>query len=524
MNRIRTALISLSDKRGLPDLARGLHALGVDLVSTGGTAAEIRRADVPVREVSELTGFPEILDGRVKTLHPNIHGGILARRDRPEDLWLLDRMGIAPIDLVAVNLYPFRETVEEGAGVEAVIEQVDIGGPCLLRASAKNFRHVTVVVDPADYPRVLAEIETGGGTTLQTRLELARKAFAHTSAYDAHIVEYYARLDCCDEKVAARAAEEGLPDCLHLVLQKYQDLRYGENPHQRGALYVDELEAWHRWSLPEQLHGKELSYNNLLDLDAAVGLVGDFTGCACTVVKHGNPCGAALGRDPGDAFLRALRTDPDSAFGSIVAFNRPVDEACAAEIARIFVEVAAAPAFTDGAREILCRRKNLRVLLCADAGSPRPAGLRVRTLAFGALVQEEDVVVPAPEDLRTVTRKTVPPELLDDLRFAWTCAKHVRSNAVVTARDGRLLGVGAGQMSRVDSARLSVSKSREPLAGAVMASDAFIPFRDTVDIAADAGVVAVIQTGGSIRDEEVIAAADERGIAMVFTGMRHFRH
>lgn len=524
MARIERALISVSDKNGLPKFAAALHGMGVQLLSTGGTSRILREAGLPVTDVSDVTGFPEIMDGRVKTLHPAIHGGLLARRDREEDMRTIRELGIQPIDLVVVNLYPFAERTAAGLDLPAALEEIDIGGPSMLRAAAKNFAHVAVVVDPADYPAVLDEMVREGGTlTTATRFDLARKVFRHTAAYDATVSQYLDNTSCEGITFRTPCSGEETPRILNLVLRQSQVLRYGENPHQRGALYVDASHSPTGWAAAEQLHGKELSYNNYLDMDGAWALVNDFPECACAIIKHSNPCGAALGADPAKAYRLALETDPESSYGSIIAFNRPVTEACAKEMSGLFVEVVVAPAFEEAALELFFRKKNLRVVRRGPI-DPVASRFTVRGIEGAFLVQEADRGHLDPEGMRVVSQRQPTPAEIRDLGFAWTCAKHVKSNAIVIVRDGRLLGVGAGQMSRVDSARIAVSKCRTSPEGAVVGSDAFLPFRDTLDVVAEAGIAALAEPGGSVRDQEVIEAADQRNVALLFTGVRHFRH
>jgi phosphoribosylaminoimidazolecarboxamide formyltransferase / IMP cyclohydrolase len=527
VRKIERALVSVSDKTGLESFVRTLVAHGVEILSTGGTARMLADLAIPVREVSDVTGFPEIMDGRVKTLHPAVHGGILAVRDNPDHRRALDEHRIGTIDLVVVNLYPFTRTVADpNVAVPHAIENIDIGGPSMLRSAAKNFNDVAVLCDPADYEGVAAEFEgNGGALSLATRLRLARRAFEHTSKYDTAIADFLANrvVSETDAGPLATAAPEALPSRLVLDLRRAAGLRYGENPHQRAALYAD---AGGQGGVAgaEQLQGKELSYNNLLDLDAAWALASEFVDePVCAIIKHTNPCGAAVGATPREAYERALATDPVSAFGSVIAFNRPVDDEAAAAVAELFVEAIAAPDFTAGALAAFSRKKNLRVMRVPGTKADGTV-FELRRISGGVLVQERDTGRVAPSDLRVVTKREPTPEELRGLMFAWTLVKHVKSNAIVYARDGQLVGVGAGQMSRVDSARIGAEKAQLPLEGSVLASDAFFPFRDGLDAAAARGVTAVIQPGGSVRDEEVIAAADEHGIAMVFTGMRHFKH
>jgi phosphoribosylaminoimidazolecarboxamide formyltransferase/IMP cyclohydrolase len=524
VSRIVRALLSVSNKAGLLDMGRALAKAGVELVASGGTAKALAQAGIAVREVSEFTGAPEILDGRVKTLHPRIHGGLLGRsstRHREE----MQRGGILPIDLVVVNLYPFRETVARGAPFEDIIENIDIGGPAMIRSAAKNHERVTVLVDPEDYGVVLTEIENHGEVPAQLRFELACKAFAHTAAYDGAIASYLTRLDSPADPPGA------FPESLHLSASLQRTLRYGENPHQKAAFYALE-DAGIGMSLPraEVLQGKELSYNNLLDLDAAMRLCAEFDAPAAAIIKHTNPCGCAISASgPLEAYRNARETDPLSAFGGIVALNRPVDAALAREIRETFLECVIAPAFDPEAVSLLSAKKNLRLLAYdfpAAAAEERAAGARneVRSVSGGFLVQARDLYTAAAADARVVTARAPSEIELANLDFAWRVAKHVKSNAIVICAEGRTLGVGAGQMSRVDSVRIAVSKARVPLAGSVLGSDAFFPFRDSVDEAAKAGVTAIIQPGGSVRDEEAIEAANAHEIAMVFTGQRHFRH
>jgi phosphoribosylaminoimidazolecarboxamide formyltransferase / IMP cyclohydrolase len=505
---VRRALVSCSDKRGIPELAAALDAHGVELLSTGSTAAAIRAADVPVTEVAEVTGFPECLDGRVKTLHPRIHAAILADRRDPAHVAELEELEIAAIDLVVVNLYPFRETVASGACDDDVIEMIDIGGPTLVRAAAKNHHSVGVVVDPADYPRVLDQLGEHGGLTLDLRRELAATAFRHTAAYDAELAAWFQR-------------DEEFPTQLGLALPRVAVLRYGENPHQGAALYA--RPGGGGVAAAEQLHGKELSYNNLLDTDAAWGMAVDLDEPCVAIIKHTNPAGYAVAADLETAYVRALEGDPVSAFGGIVAVNRPVDLATARRISEVFTEVVIAPGYDEDALELLRSRRNLRILRMAAAERPA-SGWQLRSVSGGLLVQDADLEEEEFESWRVVTSAQPDDAVLADLRFAWTVAKHTKSNAIVLVKDRQLVGAGAGQMSRVDSVRLAVERSGGRHAGAVLASDAFFPFRDGPDAAADAGVTALVQPGGSVRDDEVIAAADERGLVMVLTGRRHFRH
>ncbi len=514
------ALLSVSDKTGLADFARGLAALGFDLVSTGGTARALRDAGLTVADVSDVTRFPEMLDGRVKTLHPAVHGGLLARRDRPEHVATIAAHDIAPIDVVAVNLYPFRETVARaGVTAEEAVEQIDIGGPSMLRSAAKNFDAVTVVVDPGDYSAVLDAVRAGGDAELRRRL--AAKVYAHTAAYDAAIAAWF-----------AEQADERFPERLTLTGERAQTLRYGENPDQHAAFYVERPGAG--LGALRQLGGKELSFNNLLDLDGALLACEPFAGDAaaggaasacCAIVKHTTPCGLAVGATAREAYDKALAGDPTSAFGSVIAFTVPVDDEAAAALAQLFVECVVAPEFSDGAIELLGRKKNLRVL--AGRVAPDPRELDVKRVRGGFVAQERQPLPVVGDAWRVVTRRAPSPEEAADLGFAWRAVRSVKSNAIVLARGGMTLGIGAGQMSRVDAAFVAGHKAAQAghdARGAVLGSDAFFPFRDGVDQAAAAGVRAIVQPGGSVRDAEVIAAADEHGMAMVFTGQRLFRH
>ncbi len=511
------ALLSVSDKRGLVPFAQGLVQLGYTLLSTGGTLEALSKDGVKVRKVSEHTQSPEILGGRVKTLHPRIHGGILARLDVPSDRAELSREGIEPIALVVVNLYPFRETVARGVSEAEAIEQIDIGGPAMVRAAAKNFKHVAVVVDPADYDRVLAELREKQAVGEPTRRELMRKAFAHTAAYDASISAYL-----------SAAAQEPFPEELSLAYRKVQPLRYGENPHQRGAFYREHAAPKEPTvAFSRVLQGKELSYNNILDLDAALGLVLEFPERPCAVViKHNTPCGVAVDDRLEVAYRTARAVDEVSAFGGIVALNREVDEATARLLAETFLEAVIAPAFSAAALPLLQAKKNLRLLEAGPglaAGSPARAALQARSVSGGVLLQDADAVEPA-QDWKVVTSRAPTEAELAGLRFAWKVCKYVKSNAIVFSNGARLLAAGGGQTSRVDSVKIASLRGGEALKGSAVASDAFFPFRDGLDEVARAGATCVVQPGGSMRDAEVIAAANEHGLAMVFTGVRHFRH
>jgi len=518
---VRRALLSVSDKTGIVELARALAQRSIDILSTGGTAELLAANGVPVREVADYTGFPEIMDGRVKTLHPKIHGGLLGRRGRDETV--MAQHGIAPIDLLVVNLYPFAATIAQADVRYAdAIEQIDIGGPAMLRAAAKNHESVLVVVDPADYPRLLRELDSHrGASTLATRAALAAKAFAHTAQYDTLVAGFLAQQQ-------SSAPSPPFPQTLPLLFTKVQQLRYGENPHQRAAFYRDPTAAGASVASARLLQGKELSFNNIADADTAIECVRQFTDCACVIVKHANPCGVALAAIPLGSYEAAWRTDPTSAYGGIIAFNRELDEGTAAAItSRQFVEVLAAPSLQPGAARLLSAKPEVRVLLTGELTPAAGAQLELRSVSGGALVQSRDLEDLEPGALTVPTRREPTAAELADLRFAWRVAKFVKSNAIVFARDQATLGIGAGQMSRVYSTRIAAMKAADEklsLTGAAMASDAFLPFRDNLDLAAGFGIRAVIQPGGSKRDAEVVAAADEHGMAMVFTGMRHFRH
>jgi phosphoribosylaminoimidazolecarboxamide formyltransferase / IMP cyclohydrolase len=522
-----TALLSVSDKTGIVELARALHAGGVKLLSTGGTAKLLAQAGLAVTEVTEVTGFPEMLDGRVKTLHPRIHGGLLARRDQPAHMAALAAHGIATIDLLIVNLYPFAQaTARPDCTLDDAIENIDIGGPAMLRAAAKNWADVAVVIDPLDYPRVLAEL-AAGGVQRNTKFMLAQKVFAHTAAYDGMISNYLSALAPGAENTGDQVPARGeYPAVFNLQLTKTQDLRYGENPHQSAAFYREAQPAPGLLAGWTQLQGKALSYNNIADADAAWECVKTFTDApACVIVKHANPCGVAVGANAGEAYAKALQTDPTSAFGGIIAFNTPLDGGAAEQVAKQFVEVIIAPTITPAARAAFAGKTNVRLL---EVGlSTATNALDMKRVGGGLLLQSADAKNVQRDELRVVTRLAPTAAQLDDLLFAWKVAKFVKSNAIVFCAGGMTLGVGAGQMSRIDSARIASIKAQNAglrLQGSAVASDAFFPFRDGLDVVVDAGVACVIQPGGSMRDAEVIAAADERGIAMVLTGVRHFRH
>jgi phosphoribosylaminoimidazolecarboxamide formyltransferase/IMP cyclohydrolase len=524
---VRRALISLSDKSGLAELAAGLARHNVEIISTGGTAAKLREIGAAVRDISDLTGFPEMMDGRVKTLHPKVHGGLLGVRDNPEHAAAMEAHGIAPIDLVVVNLYPFLQTVMSGADRDTIIENIDIGGPSMVRSAAKNHAHVAIVTEPADYAELLVELDVNGGsTTLELRKRLAAKAFALTAEYDSIVSQWFA------------FADQGRrwPEKWVFASKLTQELRYGENPHQAAALYVPVGPAARGIAQASQVQGKELSYNNLNDANAALELAAEFREAkpAIVIVKHANPCGVATRDSLVDAWREALACDSVSAFGGIVAANRPLDAATAEAIAEIFTEVVVAPDADDEAKAIFARKKNLRLLLTGELPDPTRGSQRMAVITGGLLVQDGDNGRITRDDLKCVTRRQPTEQELADCLFAWTVAKHVKSNAIVYAKDGVTVGIGAGQMNRRDSARIAAAKAREAAEtngwpeprtiGSAVASDAFFPFADGLLAAAEAGATAVIQPGGSIRDEEVIAAADEAGLAMLFTGMRHFRH
>jgi phosphoribosylaminoimidazolecarboxamide formyltransferase/IMP cyclohydrolase len=527
MQKISRALLSVSDKSGWVELGHALAARNVELVSTGGTAKTLREAGLKVMDISELTGFPEMMDGRVKTLHPNVHGGLLAVRDNAEHAASMKAHDIAAIDLVVVNLYPFAATVAKGADRDEIIENIDIGGPSMVRSAAKNHQFVTILTDPADYDILVAEMEEQDGTTsLEFRRAMAAKAYAATAAYDSMIASWFAFSD----------QGEQFPATLTFGGNLAGTLRYGENPHQQAAFYVPSGPHVNGIGQAEQVQGKELSYNNYNDADAALELVSEFAGGPPTVVivKHANPCGVATGATLIDAYRAALECDSVSAFGGIVAVNRPLDGPTAEAMTEIFTEVVAAPGADDAARAVFAKKKNLRLLITGELPNPKRPGLMVKNIAGGYLLQSRDNGYVSDSELKVVTMRAPTPQELADCRFAWTIAKHVKSNAIVYAKDGATAGIGAGQMNRRDSARIAAIKAREAAetygwakartVGSAVASDAFFPFADGLLAAAEAGATAVIQPGGSMRDDEVIAAADEAGLAMVFTGMRHFRH
>ncbi|KMW60157.1 IMP cyclohydrolase [Candidatus Rhodobacter oscarellae] len=520
---VRRALLSVSDKTGLLDFAQGLAAAGVELLSTGGTARAIREAGLPVRDVAEVTGFPEMMDGRVKTLHPAVHGGLLALRDDAGHVAAMQEHGIGAIDLLVVNLYPFEETVAKGAGYDECVENIDIGGPAMIRAAAKNHAFVATVVDVEDYDDVLEAVQAGG-TDMQQRQRLAQIAYARTGAYDAAVSTWM-----------AGAIGQATPRRRAFAGTLAQGLRYGENPHQGAAFYTDGS-ARPGVATAVQHQGKELSYNNINDTDAAFELISEFAGQgpACAIIKHANPCGVATGASLGEAYARAFDCDRTSAFGGIIALNQPLDEETARAITGILTEVVIAPGASDAAKEIFAAKKNLRLLTTEALADPRAKGAAFKQVAGGFLLQDRDAGSVAAADLKVVTKRAPTEQEMTDLRFAWTVAKHVKSNAIVYAKGGATVGVGAGQMSRVDSSTIAALKAARmaqeiglaetPAKGSVVASDAFFPFPDGLLAAAEAGATAVIQPGGSMRDDQVIAAADEAGLAMVFTGMRHFRH
>jgi phosphoribosylaminoimidazolecarboxamide formyltransferase/IMP cyclohydrolase len=521
MSAVTRALVSVSDKTGIVDFSSRLSKLGVEILSTGGTARLLSENDVPVKEVSDHTGFPEIMDGRVKTLHPKIHGGLLGRRDK--DAEAMSAQGIEPIDLLVVNLYPFEQTVAKpDCDLATAIENIDIGGPAMLRAAAKNHAFVTVVVDAADYDRVIAELESSGEVSELTRYDLAVKVFEHTARYDGAIANYFGAVDSAD------GGRQVFPRSFSMQFLKSDQMRYGENPHQRAAFYIEPAPAEPSVSTAVKLQGKELSYNNIADTDAALECVKSFSKIACVIVKHANPCGVAVGESVLEAYDRAYRTDPTSAFGGIIAFNRPLDAVTAGAIVeRQFVEVIIAPTVEESAMAVLSQKQNVRVLSCERWGERRPAEWDFKRVAGGLLIQDRDIGEVASSKLKVVSKRAPSNQEMTDLRFAWKVVKFVKSNAIVYCKDGKTVGIGAGQMSRVYSAKIAGIKAADEgleVKGSVMASDAFFPFRDGIDAAAEAGITAVIEPGGSMRDDEVIAAADEHGMAMVFTGMRHFRH
>ena len=523
---IRRALISLSDKAGLHDLAASLTKAGVELVSTGGTGTKLRELGYEVRDISDLTGFPEMMDGRVKTLHPKVHGGLLAVRDNEQHVASMEEHGIGAIDLVVVNLYPFEQTVMRGAPRDEIIENIDIGGPSMVRSAAKNHEFVAIVTDPADYAELAGQIEASGGTTLAFRRKLAAKAYARTAAYDSMIANWFAFAD----------QQQAYPETRFIVGSKSMELRYGENPHQKAALYLPLGPSTPGVAQAQQVQGKELSYNNLNDANAALELVAEFRDGPPTVVivKHANPCGVASADSLHDAWKLALECDSVSAFGGIVAVNRKLDGPTAEAICNIFTEVVVAPDADEAAIAAFERKKNLRLLLTGSLPDPARGGQTVAIIAGGLLIQDRDNGMLTSDMLKVVTKREPTDQELKDCLFAWTVAKHVKSNAIVYAKDGSTAGIGAGQMNRRDSARIAAIKAKEAAetygwaqprtVGSAVASDAFFPFADGLLAAVEAGATAIIQPGGSIRDDEVIAAADEAGLAMLFTGMRHFRH
>ena len=516
-SRVHRALLSVTDKTGLIDFARSLSALGIELVSTGGTAKLLRDSGIAVKDISELTGFPEMLDGRVKTLHPKVHGGILHRRDDPKHTAAVAEHGIPAIDMVVVNLYAFEKTAAKpGVKLEELIENIDIGGPSMIRSAAKNFHDVAVVTSPDDYAAIADELnKSNGALSLDTKWHLARKAFAVTAAYDSAIASTLERIGLAE---MPKDQDETFPQTLRLSFRKTQDLRYGENPHQKAAMYSDGSATG--VANARQLQGKELSFNNIVDLQAAWDLAQEFDEPVCAIIKHTNPCGTGTGKTLVEAFQRALECDPVSAFGGVIGVNRPIDLAAAEEMHKLFVEVIAAPSFDEAAKAKFATKRNLRLVEV----SPANQKWVMKNISGGMLIQDADARQLADADLRVVTKRPPTPEEIRALLFAWKVCKHVKSNAIVYAREGQTVGVGAGQMSRVDAAKIGAMKAQLPLTGTVAASDAFFPFPDGVEEIARAGATAIIQPGGSQRDPEVIEAADRLGLAMVFTGVRHFRH
>ncbi|WP_314001446.1 bifunctional phosphoribosylaminoimidazolecarboxamide formyltransferase/IMP cyclohydrolase [uncultured Paenibacillus sp.] len=513
---IRRALISVSDKTGIVDFSRGLAALGVEIISTGGTAVLLEKEGIPVIGISDVTGFPECLDGRVKTLHPAVHAGLLAIRDNEEHRRTMEELDLDYIDLVVVNLYPFKQTIAKpDVSYEEAIENIDIGGPTMLRSAAKNHAFVTVAVDSADYEGILEEVKAGGDTTLETRKRLAAKVFRHTGAYDALIGDYLSKLQ-----------GEMLPESYTVTYEKVQDLRYGENPHQKAAFYTKPLAGAGSITTAEQLHGKELSYNNINDANAALAIVKEFDEPAVVAVKHMNPCGVGIGADVHEAYQKAYAADPTSIFGGIVAANRAIGVETAELLNDIFLEIVIAPDFTPAALEVLTKKKNIRLLKLGElaAAKERKPEWLITSVEGGMLVQESDVHTLSDADLKVVTERQPTAEELKQLLFAWKVVKHVKSNAILLASDNMTVGVGAGQMNRVGAARIAIEQAGGKARGAVLASDAFFPMGDTLELAAKAGITAVIQPGGSIKDEESIAVANANGIAMVMTGVRHFKH
>lgn len=520
MGKIRRAIVSVSDKAGVVPFAKGLAQMGVEILSTGGTAKTLREQGVSVMDISDYTGFPEMLDGRVKTLHPKVHGGLLGQRSKPEHVNKMKEHGILPIDLVAVNLYPFEATVaKEGCTLEEAVENIDIGGPTMIRAAAKNYPDVTVVVDPEDYTPVLSELKEKGAISVETNFRLAKKVFQHTARYDGAISNYLGQIE-------QKKKVNEFPETFTFQVKKAQELRYGENPHQKAAFYREYAVTEPSVSNGVQIQGKELSYNNILDTDSAFETVKEFDEIATVIIKHNNPCGVAISKmSLADAYRKARDCDPVSAFGGVVGFNRVVDEETAKEMGPIFLEVIIAPGFDPKALEMLKTKKDLRILQTPPLTTSFPqGGFDLRKVVGGLLVQDRDLGKVPMEQWKVVTKRKPTEEERRAMAFGWKVAKHVKSNAIVLVREDRTVGIGAGQMSRVDSTRLAVMKAQSSTKGTVLASDAMFPFRDGVDTGAEAGAVAIIQPGGSIRDDEVIAAADEYNIAMVFTGMRHFRH
>lgn len=515
---IKRALLSVSDKAGLSELARELHDLGIELISTGGTAAAIAAAGLPVKSVSDITGFPECLDGRVKTLHPRIHGGILAIRDNQEHMDKLAELEIDMIDLIVINLYPFKATIQKaGVSFEECIENIDIGGPSMLRAAAKNHNDVTVLTDPADYEHVIAEIKASGDTTQETRFYLARKVFEQTAAYDALIASYFLK--------QSPAAIAGLPEQLTLTYDKVSELRYGENPHQRATFYQESLPASGSLTQAKQLSGKELSYNNIADTDAAIALLKEFTDPTVVAIKHANPCGVGSSADILKSWRKAYEADSVSIFGGIVALNRPVTLAVAEEMKPVFLEVIVAPSFDSDALELLSSKKNLRLLELPEVADPIPEGSVMLKQVFGGLlIQDQDTNVLNSDEIGIPTIAKPDEAMQADLVFAMKVVKHVKSNAIVLVKDQQTVGIGPGQPNRITSAQIAIKNAGDKAAGSIMGSDAFFPFADTVEAAAEAGIKAIIQPGGSIRDQESIEACDKHGIAMLMTGIRHFRH